>query len=141
MTALAFNYVNKKTKRAFSVPLTAFKKPTNAEEYHYLETILDKLIDEVRDEENHPLAIALQIIGENMEQFDNENSIEIGKDVSDIEMLKYLMQQNNLQQKDLAPIFGGQANVSKFLNGERSLSKKQITGLRNKFNISADFFL
>lgn len=75
-----------------------------------------------------------------MEKFNNENSPPIGEGVSDIEVVKYLMQQNNLQQKDLAPIFGGQANVSKFHNGERSLSKKQITGLRKKFNISADFF-
>jgi hypothetical protein len=51
----------------------------------------------------------------------------IGKDISDIEMVMYLMKKNNLYQKDLAPIFGGQANVSKFLNGERELGKKHIS--------------
>lgn len=51
------------------------------------------------------------------------------------------MKTHDLQQKDLADIFGGQANVSKFLNGERSLSKKQISGLKQKFGVSADFFV
>lgn len=59
MTALTFNYVSEKTQRAFSVPLTAFKKPTNVKEYNELEVILDQLIDEVLDNEDHPLAIDL----------------------------------------------------------------------------------
>ena len=51
------------------------------------------------------------------------------------------MEVNNLNQKDLSSIFGNQGNVSKFLNGERSLSKLQIVGLKKRFLISADFFL
>ena len=65
----------------------------------------------------------------------------IGANVSDIELVTFLMKSHNLRQSDLAEIFGGQANVSKFLNGDRSLSKAQILGLKNKFKISADFFL
>jgi antitoxin component HigA of HigAB toxin-antitoxin module len=42
---------------------------------------------------------------------------------------------------DLADIFGSQANVSKFLNSERPLSMKQISGLKERFGISADFFV
>ncbi len=56
-------------------------------------------------------------------------------------MVKYLMKSHNLHQSDLADIFGGQANVSKYLNGERSLSKSQIAGLKKRFGISADFFV
>ena len=50
------------------------------------------------------------------------------------------MKTKNLYQKDLAFIFGGRANVSKFLNGERELGKKHISGLKKKFKISSDFF-
>ncbi|KTD63507.1 hypothetical protein [Legionella shakespearei] len=46
----------------------------------------------------------------------------------------------HIHQKDLAPIFVGQANVSKFLNGERNLGKNHISELKRKFKISADFF-
>lgn len=61
--------------------------------------------------------------------------------MADVELVKYFMDVNDLRQTDLADIFGGQANVSKFLNGERPLSKNQIIGLKQKFKISADFFL
>jgi HTH-type transcriptional regulator/antitoxin HigA len=141
MTALAINYVDQKTKHKFHLPLVVFKKPTNDKDYNYIESILDQLIDEVRGDENHPLALAMQIMGENLEQYDNEHFPLIGEHVTDAEMVKYLMKINNLHQKDLAPLFGGQANVSKFLNGERGLGKKHISELKRKFKISADFFL
>lgn len=141
MKALAIDYIDNKTKHRFHLPLAVFKKPTNDKEYNSLEEILDKLIDEVRDDENHPLALAMQIIGENLEHYDNEHFSSIGENITDVEMVKYLMRVNQLRQKDLAPIFGGQANVSKFLNGERSLGKNHISELKRKFKISADFFL
>ena len=106
-----------------------------------LEKLLDQLIDEVRDNEEHQLAIAMQIIGENLEQYDDEHYPAIGSNISEVDMVKYLMKSQHLHQKDLADIFGGQANVSKFLNGERALGKKAISGLKKKFGISADFFV
>ena len=140
-TSLAIDYVDHKTDHRIHLPITVFKKPKNAKEYAKLEKVLDQLIDEIRDQSNHPLAIAMQIIGENIEQFDNENHPAIGNQINEIEMVKYLMKLNNLNQADVADIFGGQANVSKFINGERPLSKNQIIGLKNKFKISADFFM
>ncbi len=139
--ALKINYIDQKTKHEFHLPISVFKKPSNSKEYAKLEKILDELIDEVRDNDKHPLAIAMQIIGENLEQYDNEHFPDIGSDIDDIEMVKFLMKTHNLNQSDLADIFGGQANVSKFLNGIRPLSKNQIAGLKKKFGISADFFV
>lgn len=141
MKALAINYTDHKTKHKFHLPLAVFKKPINDKEYEHLQGILDRLIDEVRDDESHPLALAMQIIGENLEQYDNEYYPAIGENVTDVDMVKYLMEINQLHQKDLASIFSGQANVSRFLNGERSLGKKHIIELKKKFNISAEFFL
>jgi len=138
---LAIDYIDHKTSHKIHLPISVFKKPTNAKEYAKLEKILDELIDEVRDNSRHPLALVMQIIGENLEQYDNQHFPAIGQDISDIEMVEYLMQARNLHQVDLADIFAGQANVSKFLNGERPLSKKQIIGLKEKFNLSADCFI
>lgn len=138
---LAIDYVDKKTDHKFHLPISYFKKPANAKEYARLEKILDKLIDEVRDNDKHELAIVMQIIGENLEQYDNEHYPAIGENITEIDMVKYLMKSRNLHQVDLADIFGGQANVSKFLNGERPLSKNQIAGLKKRFGISADFFV
>ena len=141
MPALAIDYIDQKSNHKFHLPITVFKKPANAKEYSSLEKILDRLIDEVRDNDKHPLAIVIQIIGENLEQYDNEHYPPIGHNINDIELVKYLMKSHNLHQTDLADIFGGQANVSKYLNGERPLSKKQIAGLKKRFGISADFFV
>jgi len=141
MSALSIDYVDQETHHVFHLPLAAFKKPISTKEYEKLEIVLDELIDEIRDNEQHPLALAMQIIGENLEQFDAEHFPTIGKHISDIDMVAHLMKTHKLHQKDLAPIFGSQANVSKFLSGERALGKTQILGLKKRFNISADFFL
>lgn len=140
-TALQIDYVDQKSAHEFHLPVSVFKRPSNSKEYVTLEKILDEIIDEVRGNEKHPLAIVMQIIGENLEQYDNEHLPALGTHITDIEFVTFLMNSHNLRQTDLADIFSGQANVSKFLNGERPLSKSQILGLKNKFKISADFFL
>lgn len=138
---LTLNYQNPKTKHKFVLPIELFKKPKNNKEYAQAEKILDKLIDEVRGDETHVLAPVMQIIGDNLEEYDNKHYPKIGHDINDIDMVRYLMEIHDLHQKNLAHIFGSQPNVSKFLNGERRLSKKQIMGLKKQFGISADFFL
>jgi len=140
-SSLKIDYIDQKTKHEFHFPVSVFKKPANAKEYAKLEKILDELIDEVRGNEKHPLALVMQIIGENMEQYDNEHYPLIGENISDVELVTFLMETHGLHQVDLADIFGGQGNVSKFLNAERPLSKNQIAGLKKRFHISADFFL
>ncbi len=141
MSALSINYIDEKTHHPFHLELSVFKKPENEAEYLKLEETLEQLIDTVRDNEKHPLALVMQIIGENLEWYDDENYPAIGANVSDIDMVKYLMTTHHLRQKDLADIFGSQANVSKFLNGERTLGKNAIAGLKKRFGISADFFV
>jgi len=141
ITALSFDYVDERTNHQFHLPLSVFQKPKNDVDYLNLEEVLERLTDEVRDDENHPLALAMQIIGENLELYDDEHHPDIGENITDVEMVKYLMKAHNLHQKDLADIFGSQANVSKFLNGERQLGKNAILGLKKRFGISADFFV
>lgn len=141
MPALSIDYIDERTNHEFHLPLSVFQKPKNRKEYLKLEEILDQLIDEVRDDEGHQLAIAMQIIGENLEQYDDEHYPAIGSNISDVDMVKYLMKSHKLHQKDIADIFGSQANVSKFLNGERALGKNTISGLKKRFGISADFFV
>ncbi len=138
---LTLDYIDLKSKHEFHIPVFAFKRPRNDKEYGVIESYLDKLIDEIRDDENHPLAEAMLIIGDNLEAYENSTHSEIGADVTHIEMLKYLMKKNDLAQKDLIDIFGNQGNVSKFLSGARALSKSQIIGLKDRFGIGADFFL
>lgn len=134
------DYSGEKTSRKFHFPVSVFKKPANQSEYDILENLLDQILDEVREDEEHPLAIVAQIIGDNLEDFDNNNHPPIGHNVTDIDLVQYLMSENHLNQQKMADIFGNQGNVSKFLSGERKLSKSQINKLVSRFKISADFF-
>jgi len=136
-----FDYVSEVTQHKFRLPICVFKKPENENEYQVLQKYLDTIIDEVRDNANHPLAIAAHIIGDNLEEYDDAHHPPIGSNVTDIDLVRYLMTQNNLTQKEMADIFGSQGNVSKFLNGERKLSKLQIEKLVARFKISADVFI
>jgi len=52
-----------------------------------------------------------------------------------IEAVKFRMEQMNLKQSDLAPLFGGKTRVSEVLNGKRPLSLKVISLLNEYLGI------
>ena len=88
-TVLIVDYVDKKSE--FHLPISVFRKPKNLKEYTQFEEILDKITGVVRGKEKHPLAEVMQIIGENLEQYDDKNFPPIGSHVSDIELVIFLM--------------------------------------------------
>lgn len=47
--------------------------PHNESDYEYLVKLLDSLIDEVGENESHPLANLMEIIGVLIENYENEN--------------------------------------------------------------------
>ncbi len=54
---------------------------------------------------------------------------------SPIEAIKFRMEQMNLRQADIAPLFGGKTRVSEVLNGKRNLTLKMITLLNRYLGI------
>ena len=52
-----------------------------------------------------------------------------------IEAIKLRMEQMNLKQKDIAPLFGGETRTSEVLNGKRQLTLKMITMLNRYLDI------
>jgi len=54
---------------------------------------------------------------------------------SPIEAIKFRMEQMNLKQADVAPLFGGKTRVSEVLNGKRALTLKMITLLNRYLGI------
>ena len=52
-----------------------------------------------------------------------------------IEAIKFRMEQMNLKQADIAPLFGGKTRVSEVLNGKRNLTLKMITLLNRYLGI------
>jgi HTH-type transcriptional regulator/antitoxin HigA len=62
-------------------------------------------------------------------------------DVPPSEMVKYLMEQRGLKQKDLVPVLGTRTQVSEAVTGRRGISKNQAKKLAEFFHVSAEVFL
>ena len=117
---------------------SVFSVPHSEIEYQALVKTLDSLIDEVRDDENHKLAPAMETIGNLIENYeDREYKI---NEASPIDSLKYLMQEHGLKQSDLKEI-GSQGVVSEILAGKRSLNLEQIKKISNRFHVSPVVFI
>src|SRR5665647_137688 len=52
-----------------------------------------------------------------------------------IEAIKFRMEQMNLKQADIAPLFGGKTRISEVMNGKRPLTLKMITLLHKYLEI------
>ena len=57
-----------------------------------------------------------------------------------LDVLRFLMEQHRLLQKDLADVFGTPSIVSEVLNGNRELNKEQIVRLSAGFHVSPELF-
>jgi HTH-type transcriptional regulator/antitoxin HigA len=57
-----------------------------------------------------------------------------------LDVLRFLMDQHNLKQKDLLDVFGTPSVVSEVLNGKRELNKVHIRRLSERFHVSPELF-
>jgi HTH-type transcriptional regulator / antitoxin HigA len=57
-----------------------------------------------------------------------------------VDVVRFLMEQHNLLQKDLADVFGTRSIVSEVLSGKRDLNKDQIARLSARFHVSPEVF-
>ena len=60
---------------------------------------------------------------------------------SPIEVLKFLMEQNGLQQRDLRDALGSESHVSLILSGKRNLTVPHVQRLSRRFGVPASVFL
>ncbi len=75
----------------------------------------------------------LEILSLLVERYEHDNfKIE---DPTPIEAILFRMEQMNLKQIDIAPLFGGKTRVSEVLNGKRPLTLKMITLLHRYLGI------
>lgn len=109
------------------------------EHYEQLVTFLNELLDVVGDNEEHELADFLDLVGQLIENY--ENTQHDLKTTSPNEMLRFLMDQHELNQSSLAAEVGGQPVVSDILNGKRSINARQAKALAIRFGVSPSVFL
>ncbi|SJM89235.1 HTH domain-containing transcription regulator [Crenothrix polyspora] len=99
--------------------------------------LLNDLIDEVAENEQHPLASLLDIVG--MVVSDYEQNHHPVPTSTPQNVLAYLMSEHQLKQSDL-PEIGSQGVVSEILHGKRQLNTRQIQALSQRFGVSANVF-
>ena len=124
-------------KKAWSVVDQGLSIRTEAD-YNRAVEVLNKLLDEVGDNESHPLYNFLEVLGTLIESYE-EDHVNI-PDIPAKEVLKYLMDEHGLTQADLSEI-GSQGVVSEILRGKRELNTRQIKALSKRFGVSPAVFL
>ena len=56
-------------------------------------------------------------------------------------VVRLLIEQQRLTQRDLTPEFGSESAVSMFLAGQRKLTLEQVRKLSSRFKLPADVFI
>ena len=107
-------------------------------EYERAVEMLDAILDEIGEDEKHPMAELADAISVFVERYENEHmALPAGKPS---EVLKFLMREHRLRQSDL-PEIGTQGVVSEVMAGKRELNTRQIRKLAERFGVSPAVFV
>ncbi len=98
-----------------------------------------KSMEAVFDKETGPLADYAETLVILIEHYE-ENNFPVEKKQG-VEVLKFLMEQNNLKQKDLVGVLGGKSTVSEIFNEKRPLNLQHIRVLADKFHVKPATFV
>lgn len=99
---------------------------------------IDVLLDEIGDNENHPLADVLDFLADQVKAYEDERFFIPKAKPRDV--LRFLMEQHGLYQEDLSDC-APQSRISEILAGKRSISKENAKRFAHRFNVHGDLFL
>jgi len=112
--------------------------PHDEKSYRRLADFLGSLVDEIGDNEEHPMASLMETVGVLIAEYE-ETRFPV-KTAGGVEALKYLMEEHGMKQGDLSEI-GSQGVVSEILRGKRELNLRQVKILARIFNVSPAVFI
>ena len=107
------------------------------DEYDRVEKIFNNLFKENRSPEEDKL---FDLLANLLEDYERRTLPPLEKS-SPQTTLKFLMEENNLRQSDLADVFGTQSVVSEVLGGKREITKQQAKALAQKFSLRVEAFI
>ena len=110
----------------------------NEHEYDLAVERLNRLLDEVGTDEQHPLYTLLDTLGTLLHAYEEQHHRM--PECSGADMLRFLMGEHGLTQSDL-PEIGSQGVVSEILRGKRELNVRQIRVLAKRFHVSPAVFI
>lgn len=100
-------------------------------------TVVDRLID--KPERSEAEEAYLGALTDLVETYEDVHVII--PEVSGVDMVRHLMEENSLTQADLAPLFGSPSIISEVLSGKRRLALSHIERLSERFGLPADVFI
>ena len=109
---------------------------TSEDELRETQKVIDSLLDkgELSQEERDYLHVLAALV------FDYEQKQEPIPDIQGVELVKVLIEEFDLRQKDLVPIFKTESIVSDVLSGKRQLTTRHIEELAKFFHVSPGVF-
>jgi HTH-type transcriptional regulator/antitoxin HigA len=114
------------------------RNPNTSKDYVRAVEMLDAILDEIGEDEKHPMAELADAISVFIEKYEAEH-VPIPS-LKPAAVLKFLMSEHDLRQTDL-PEIGSQGVVSEVLTGKRELNTRQIKRLAKRFNVSPAVFI
>jgi len=118
--------------------LGLFLVPRTEREYDAAVEQLGELMDEIGDNPKDRRYRLVETLTALIEAYDRQHYPD--REVSGIDLLRFLMEQHKLTQRDL-PEIGSQTVVSEVLRGKRQLNTTQLLALAKRFGVSAAAFL
>lgn len=97
-----------------------------------VEALMDMERSDVEDDELDVLATLIEVYEDQHFPMDAPDPVEA---------IKFRMQQLDMKQSDLAPIFGSRAKASEVLSGKRDLTLKMIRALHEHLGVPADVLI
>lgn len=109
------------------------------EEYEIMLANIDELMSKTEDDLSGEEVRLLETLAILVEAYEDEHYPM--PEVAPNEVLKFLMEDRELKQKDLLHIFGSTGITSEVVNGKRSISKAQAKKLAEFFRVSVELFI
>ena len=108
------------------------------EDYARATATINVLLDEIGDDEDHPLADVLDFLADQVKAYEDERFSIPKAEPRDV--LRFLMEQHGLNQEDLSDC-APQSRISEILAGKREISKENAKRFARRFNVHGDLFL
>ena len=108
----------------------------NEEDLEMMQEVINCLLDkpQLTAEEREYLNVLGSLI------YEYEENQEPIPDIYGIELLKFILEERNLQKQDLLSIFESKSTLDDILDGQQELTPIYIQKLANFLNISPDLF-
>jgi len=139
--------------------MTVFQMKEVAKEYRRLRTVvplgtlrtkkdyaravemLDALLDEIGEDEKHPMAELADAIGVFVEKYEAEHHAIDRAKMKPVELIRSLMEEHGMSESDLGRLLGDRSLGRRILSGEREPSKAHIRILAEHFSLKPSALL